>query len=532
MAYLKVVDFKKLRAFLWALNTSKFNLSKLPTRDDQGTFVDKTFCLNLLRSFPEFQGEKFKDDNFLIRHLSNPGNMRQIMDQFTPSQQMEVAEVLKEKPVVVGAMGEQPIVQEEAATLGETSLPNIPMPSGMAQSEGTRVAVLDKPTTKTTPDIPSTAVRPIQEETPSTMVSPTEKQAASTKTQSAPKTSASTSTRTYGASTSTNPTFQTPKIPSSVLQAGKSFTSRSSIFFQRNFGKYLTGGNIATLASGGIGALVGTGVGAGNPFAAAAGGVGGVGFKHWVTSGRAGPALTRFGNGIINIGNSISSQISGPRASAFKKTTKKRFLFLILGFFILFGTVAAISVPPPSPTSPTTSTGSATTPGSTLPADASSCPIPNGQITCGSLSTPASNGCGHCNEVYKQAIGEAEFQRVCGMAGTKYGIDIAGADLQEVYLPKINGRVIKWAFKSPQEPGSPFTQRYTGIDEQTNEKYMITFHHTNNGSGNPGEHLSGERGARICGDGCNQKHVHVELSSGAAGAGGMTFLDTPSYLCR
>ncbi|MBI2600107.1 C39 family peptidase, partial [Candidatus Daviesbacteria bacterium] len=68
----------------------------------------KTYCLNLLRSFSDFQGEEFKDDNFLIKYLSKPGNLKQALDQFTPAQQIELTKALEEKPVVAGETGEQP----------------------------------------------------------------------------------------------------------------------------------------------------------------------------------------------------------------------------------------------------------------------------------------------------------------------------------------------------------------------------------------------------------------------------------------
>lgn len=130
MAYLDINAFKKLKAFFWGLQTSSFNLNKIPTKDQDGTPIDKVYSLSLLRSFPQFQEEKFKDDNFLIRYLANPNNIAQILDQFTPSQQMELTKVLAEKPV---------------ATTHEPSLPSMPVPRPNFQapkipSEATNIA--------------------------------------------------------------------------------------------------------------------------------------------------------------------------------------------------------------------------------------------------------------------------------------------------------------------------------------------------------------------------------------------------------
>lgn len=119
MAYLEVSAFKKLRAFFWALQKSSFNLNKIPFRDNEGTPVDKAYCLTLLRSFPDFQGEAFKEDNTIIKYLSKPGNLKQILDQFTPAQQIELTKVLEEKPAAVAVTGEQPSGQEQPLPPGE-----------------------------------------------------------------------------------------------------------------------------------------------------------------------------------------------------------------------------------------------------------------------------------------------------------------------------------------------------------------------------------------------------------------------------
>ena len=71
MDYLKPYDFKQLKAFFKALQECRFNLKQISSfviMDGERTPVDKAHCLELLRSFPDLQGEEFKDDNFLIKY--------------------------------------------------------------------------------------------------------------------------------------------------------------------------------------------------------------------------------------------------------------------------------------------------------------------------------------------------------------------------------------------------------------------------------------------------------------------------------
>lgn len=152
---------------------------------------------------------------------------------------------------------------------------------------------------------------------------------------------------------------------------------------------------------------------------------------------------------------------------------------------------------------------------------ASDCPIPNGSVTCGSKNVPVNN-CGHCGVDYPR-------MDLCTYDAIYYAMDIAGNDFDPIYLPKIRGNAIGWTF-SNQTFGAEATQQYTGLDQQTGDRYFIGFHHTQTGSGNPGTHLSGDVGARICGGGCNERHTHVEL--GLVTASGTQWLDAPNYFCK
>lgn len=154
---------------------------------------------------------------------------------------------------------------------------------------------------------------------------------------------------------------------------------------------------------------------------------------------------------------------------------------------------------------------------------AASCPIPNGTITCGSKNVPV-NGCGHCG------IGYDSYMSNCTYEGINYAMDIGGNDFQEVILPSIQNASISWTFVDEDPRGNQAIQQYSGTNLSTGEKYWIQFHHTSPGSGNPGTHISGERGANICGNGCNMGHVHVEFAR-IDTTGKTVWLEAPNYFC-
>lgn len=107
-------------------------------------------------------------------------------------------------------------------------------------------------------------------------------------------------------------------------------------------------------------------------------------------------------------------------------------------------------------------------------------------------------------------------------------MDVGAPGGSPVYLPTIKGNVIKWSYLGEQAGATQAIQRYAGVDESTGEQYYIQFHHTENGSGNSGEHQSGEVGAVTCGA-CGEGHVHIEFGSGDPS--GVTWLEAPQYFC-
>lgn len=159
------------------------------------------------------------------------------------------------------------------------------------------------------------------------------------------------------------------------------------------------------------------------------------------------------------------------------------------------------------------------------PIPVSVCPIPTGTITCGSKNVPV-NGCGHCG------IGYEAYMKNCTYEGINYAMDIGGNDFQDVILPSVDGVSIQWTFSDESNAtNNQAIQLYSGTNLSTGEKFWIQFHHTSPGSGNPGTHESGERGANICGNGCEMKHVHVEFAK-IDTSGKTVWLDAPDYFCK
>ena len=160
---------------------------------------------------------------------------------------------------------------------------------------------------------------------------------------------------------------------------------------------------------------------------------------------------------------------------------------------------------------------------------ASSCPIPNGVVTCGSKFTAAQNGCGHCGAGYgasRWCTGPEAYEAI------NYSIDIGGAWGQETFLPMVKGNVVSWTRLSPITGTDQEIQRYAGTDTTTGEQYYIQFHHTIKGSAPEGTRLSGEHASNICNNcsGVSGPHVHIEF--GSSGASGTQWLDAPLYFCQ
>jgi len=180
----------------------------------------------------------------------------------------------------------------------------------------------------------------------------------------------------------------------------------------------------------------------------------------------------------------------------------------------------------------------------------SDCPIPGGTVTCGSKMTPVvynnslsqqqgENECGHCGVGYPAAATQA----YCGYVGTQYAIDVVqntsdptGNDFASVYLPQIAGHTVAWTRIYEENQGNEAIQGYSGTDLTTNQKYYLQFHHTQPGSGAPENTTlhSGDVGAKICGDGCNEYHVHIQIASGAdlSAANNGGWLDATQLFCR
>jgi hypothetical protein len=158
------------------------------------------------------------------------------------------------------------------------------------------------------------------------------------------------------------------------------------------------------------------------------------------------------------------------------------------------------------------------------PGDATSCPIANGVLTCGSQMTPVDGPlglCGHCGVGYNAP---------CNYEGTKFAIDIDGVAGDNVVLPLINGHNVKWTFfyEEPRGTGEAILG-YGGEDTVTGDTYYLQLHHVAAGSQNRNEAYSGDSGARICST-CD--HLHVQMGAGATGPNTTTWLDGAQFFCR
>ncbi|MBU1031997.1 hypothetical protein KKE03_03720, partial [Patescibacteria group bacterium] len=300
---------------------------------------------------------------------------------------------------------------------------------------------------------------------------------------------------------------------SSGFKNVQNFASRANPFLKTNLGRITNSlkGMVGGLG-GGIGGAMRSGLG--------------------VTA----PTLGRMGNSVLGGIQTISRPggiggLGGGVTKGLKSPNKV--IFIGLGVFLLvvllMGLTGALTgTPQTGEAAPISGGGEGPPPDSGLdPTIATDCPIPGGTITCGSQSTPiqtADGLCGHC------AVGYT-FMSNCTPDkeswGTKFALDIAATPLQPVILPKINGHIIKWTHISDKPGGSGYIQTYAGEDTETQEKYLIQFHHTETYSGNPGLHLSGERGANACRN-CEENHIHVQLRNPAS----LNWLDAAQYFCR
>ncbi len=204
----------------------------------------------------------------------------------------------------------------------------------------------------------------------------------------------------------------------------------------------------------------------------------------------------------------------------------KKYIILIVPFFLIsFLTYKAYAVDHSSNivvtkigNPPISSGGGAVT-------DPSSCPIPGGQISCGSENIPV-GGCGHCG------VGYGNY--TCGYPGIHYAMDVGAKPGDPIFMPLVDGKNIRWTF-SHQQLNDSLTaiQYYGGINEETQEQFWIQFHHTAPGSGG-GTLSSGDQGATICATGCSTgtgPHVHIEFAL-INENGERIWQDAPNYFCR
>lgn len=258
------------------------------------------------------------------------------------------------------------------------------------------------------------------------------------------------------------PKIQVPKIPTGLASGVKNFTTGAGIFFQRNVGKFLTVGNIATGISGLIGGVVGAGLTGGSPLGILAGAGGGVVGRFWVGGGGGGQFFGRVGNGLINFGVGVSNQVS--TTALIKGPSKKIWVGALIGAFMLFIGASALSGLIPGQTPPTEA----------APVQAvASCPVPGGRISTSSYNADSIRG--HCGSSYGLACR-------CGTAGRRAkAIDIP-TNGKSVALPEIAGQQVKWRLivgPYPVDSGEGGGLGYTFAADIGIDKWFLDMLHLN-----------------------------------------------------
>lgn len=159
---------------------------------------------------------------------------------------------------------------------------------------------------------------------------------------------------------------------SSFFKGARNFGSRAGVFFQRNAGKYLTVGRIASVVSAGFGAVTGWAL-TNHPMGMFGGGIGGAVLPSFLKSREGVRFLGRVGNGIIDRGVRFSNQVSSgsARFSRYSSKGSKRLAWGLIGSLIFFSIFAGAIGNLPE--------------GSTPPAQAN--PISAGRAGCPDTST-------------------------------------------------------------------------------------------------------------------------------------------------
>lgn len=415
-------DIQKLIAFFSALKDSGFkqDLKQIPSSvmiNGQRTPVDKSYCLSLLRRFPQFQGDKFKDDNALLKYLSDPNNRKFLLGNFTRTQQVELTQVLEEKPVVEETSGEQPGGQEASSrqTMGEpagTMAGGVPFPAASSGATAARAPQRVIRVVRQTPEPETTTSTSSRANVKFTTATPP-----SAKSGSATITSSKGFTPAGSTSISSSTAFSSGGINIKIggpPNVAKNFGSNAQIFAKKNLGRL--GSSLGDIAKGVGRGIAGPGLtGAYNLMGKAAGG----GLN----------AFERLSNpGLKGVSRSFASSGS-----------KKLVWGLLLGllFFVFFtGLIGGLSGTTPS--------GGAAPGDGTPTASLASCPVSGSKITWPSyqLSPGADTPTGHCT-----TDDEGKCPTACPFTGRRAkSIDIDTSGGKDVILPTITGQSVQWKF--------------------------------------------------------------------------------------
>lgn len=181
-----------------------------------------------------------------------------------------------------------------------------------------------------------------------------------------------------------------------------------------------------------------------------------------------------------------------------------------------------------------------------------SCPIPTGTVLTGSKYNPIIFGpelkdryppeSGHCGPGYDPGGGDqctASYKE-----GTFNAIDVYADpivndvtdmrrknDFAQVYFPNIKGHTAEYSLVyNSGESGNQTIYGYAVTDLTSGEKYYIQFHHSDPHSAVQ-QGKSGDKAVRVCGNGCNVFHSHIQIQTGSSLNAGR-WLDATQFFCR
>ncbi len=367
-----IPSIQKLQAFFKAFQESGFkpNVNAIPSHTvmrfggkPTNILINKSEAIGLLRSnFETFKGDDFKDDDAIVKYLSNPTRREEFRKALTEKMgdagRQQLEEYLEFKIYRPGeeATGTQGQAQEGGAQPEGSSQQNA---GGVVQSAGNsgsrmpslggNTGRLRQPQAKLvqTPTPQEKELVPGLKSTPETGYDYEGKRdygpdAYRTGREAWAKEAAAkdarfaeeAKVRRAGAG------LRLPKMPAGVGNLAKNFGSRLGVFFKRSVGRFLTLETGVTGFSALLGGIVGRGLGGsvGMLGGAVTGGL----TPSFIKSG-GGKFLGKIGNGMADVSVRLTNEAH--RSASLKKKVSRRALYLLLTMFLVFIFFSAFAAP-------------------------------------------------------------------------------------------------------------------------------------------------------------------------------------------